>query len=178
MRLVYCQLRREKNTCRLSAARLLWVLQVCCKAAICWQSAMLVNHGDSAVHFWAHSPVLLQSSVSTPVITQHQMLIAFFSPLVYLSNMRFFFSFTSTRGVAVFPICLSICTCYNNDLSDLNKNWWSGWEPVKFCCLHLEQCTEPSVGLNCSCVYAQFLIRGNLKNFTGHTLNHSQSKPA
>lgn len=167
----------KKNTCRLSAARLLWVLQVCCEAAICWQSAMLVNHGDSAVHFWAHSPVLLQSSVSTPVITQHQMLIAFFS-LVYLSNMRFFFSFTSTRGVAVFPICLSICTCYNNDLSDFNKNWWSGWEPVKFCCLHLEQCTEPSVGLNCSCVYAQFLIRGNLKNFTGHTLNHNQSKPA
>lgn len=171
MRLVYCQLRREKNTCRLSAARLLWVLQVCCEAAICWQSAMLVNHGDSAVHFWAHSLVLLKSSVSTPVITQHQMLIAVFFPLVYLSNMRFF-SFTSTRGVAVFPIC----KCYKN-LSDLNKNW-SGWEPVKFCCLHLEQCTEPSVGLNCSCVYAQFLIRGNLKNFTGHTLNHSQSKPA
>lgn len=85
MRLVYCQLRREKNTCRLSAARLLWVLQVCCEAAICWQSAMLVNHGDSAVHFWAHSLVLLQSSVSTPVITQHQMLIAFFLLFTYLT---------------------------------------------------------------------------------------------
>lgn len=161
---------------------------VSCEAAVgvaglLWGCHLLtISHAGES---WRLScPFLSPLTGAVAIISQHSSHYTasnanciFFLLFTYLT-WDFFFSFTSTRGVAVFPICLSICTCYNNDLSDLNKNWWSGWEPVKFCCLHLEQCTEPSVGLNCSCVYAQFLIRGNLKNFTGHTLNHNQSKPA